>query len=103
MLETLLEQGVQKCTEYHCILKVSHKHLLPSPQSTNIPRVPQCLSPRLTDPPPLPQASAVSPRNRRGGHSCLWVKGWGVEYQFGRMEKKPRTLSTFIYDCMCVM
>ncbi len=74
MLETLLNQGV---TEYHYILKVTHKHLL-HPQSTNIPRVPQCLSPRPNwDPsPPLPLASVSSPEPK-GEHTRLRVGRWG--------------------------
>ncbi len=51
-----------------------------SPQSTYMPRVPQCLSPSPNrDPPPLlPQASVSPPRNQRGrGHTRLRVRGWG--------------------------
>jgi hypothetical protein len=63
-------------------------------KNTGIPRVPQCLSPRPNwDPsPPLQQASVSLPRNQRGeGHTLLPVGGgWS---KFGRLEKKPSTLS----------
>jgi hypothetical protein len=57
-------------------------------QSTYIPvpRVP----PRTH---PLPQASVSSPRTKGGTHTRLRVRGWGGS-QFGRLEKKPSTLST---------
>ncbi len=50
------------------------------PQSTFIPRIPQCLSPRLNwDPPtPLPQANVLPPGTKGGRvHTRLRVRGWG--------------------------
>ncbi len=51
-------------------------------QSTYIPRVPQCLSPRPNwdSPTPSPASDCASPRNQRGGvrgHTRLRVRGWG--------------------------
>jgi hypothetical protein len=59
-------------------------------QSTFIPRVSQCLSPRPNwDPPtPLTQTSV----SNGGGHTRQPARGLGS--QFGRQEKKPITLST---------
>ncbi len=72
------------------------------PQSTDIPRVPQCLSPRPNwdPPPPLPQAS-VSPGTKGGGGTlpCEWGGGGGG--QFGRLEKKSSTLSTLCSRLYC--
>jgi hypothetical protein len=45
--------------------------------STYIPRVLQCLFPRPNSPPPLPQASVSLPRNQKGRHTRLRVRGWG--------------------------
>jgi hypothetical protein len=60
-------------------------------QSTYIPRVPQCLSPRPNWDPPLPlqQASVPPPpRNQRGGgYTLACVRGSGGEAQFGRIKK----------------
>jgi hypothetical protein len=42
--------------------------------------------------PPLPQASVLTPGTKQGGHTRLRVRGLGS--QFGRLEKKPSTLST---------
>jgi hypothetical protein len=46
-----------------------------------IPRVPQCLSPRLvgirTPQPPLPLSSTSTPEPRSGEHARLRVRGWG--------------------------
>jgi hypothetical protein len=69
-------------------------------QSTNIPRVPQYLSPRPNwdPPPPLPHAGVFPPEPKWGGD-------WGVrthspaaegvgKSQFGRLKKKPSALST---------
>ncbi len=66
------------------------------PQNTYIPRVPQCLSPCWNWDPPLPPASECVPTPELkggGGHTRLRVKGWGSP-NFGRLEKKPSTLST---------
>jgi hypothetical protein len=68
-------------------------------QSSYIPRVQQCLSPRRNWGPPGPIPSPASecvppsPWNQRGGggHTRLGVVGPVV--QFGRLEKKPSTLS----------
>ncbi len=48
-------------------------------QSTYIPRVPQCLSPRPNRNPPPPPASkcAPSPEPKLGAHTWLRVSGWG--------------------------
>jgi hypothetical protein len=48
------------------------------------------LRPNWFPPPPLPQAS-VSPPGAKGGHTRLRVRGRGS--QFGRLERKPGTLS----------
>jgi len=72
-----------------------HAYLIASwngPQSTYIPKLPQCLYSRLTWDPPSLSRKRVCPRNQRGGHTCLWVRVWGA--QFGRLEKKPSTLPT---------
>jgi hypothetical protein len=46
-----------------------------------------------TPPIPLPLASMPLPDLKGGGiHTCLLMRGWGP--QFGRLEKKPSTLST---------
>ncbi len=44
-----------------------------------VPRVPQCLSPRpkWDPPPPLRKRMCPSPRNQRGGHTRLRVRGVG--------------------------
>jgi hypothetical protein len=42
--------------------------------------------------PPLPQAS-VSPRNQSGGGATLACRWGGGGSQFGRLERKPGTLS----------
>jgi hypothetical protein len=38
---------------------------------------------------PIP---SLESRNQRGGHTSLRVRGWGSK--FGRLEKKPITLTT---------
>ncbi len=67
------------------------------PQSTYIPRVPQCKSPRrYWDFPPTPSLTGERvppppPQLKGGTLAC----GWGNRgSQFGRLEKKPRILST---------
>ncbi len=60
-----------------------------------IPRVPLCLSPHpnWVRPPPLPQASVPPPEPKGGGATHAF--GWGGgRAQFGRLERKPGTLST---------
>ncbi len=42
--------------------------------------------------PPHPQASVPPPEPKEGGHHLLRLRG-----QFGRLEKKPGTLSTLCY------
>ncbi len=37
------------------------------------------------------------PRNQRGEHTRLRVRGWGGGSQFGRLEKKPST----VYSILC--
>jgi hypothetical protein len=75
-------------------------------QSTYIlvPRLPQCLPhrPKWAPPPPLPQVS-VAPRNQKGGHTRLWVRGWGVPIRTTG-EKKPSTLATMWHDAsgLCI-
>ncbi len=45
-------------------------------------------------PTPSPASECVPPRNQRGGDTlALRVRGWGGS-QFGRLEKKPSTLSS---------
>jgi hypothetical protein len=51
---------------------------------------------RRNSPPHLPPASVSLPRNQKGGHSRLRVRGWGS--QFRRLEKKPSTLSTLCLE-----
>jgi hypothetical protein len=65
-------------------------------QSTYIPIVPQCMSPRPNWdlPPPLPQASVSLPRNQRGGAHSPAGEGVAGGPQFRRLEEKPSTLST---------
>ncbi len=48
-------------------------------QSTYIPRVPQCMSPRRNwdSPTPSPASKGASPPNQGGGHIRLRVRGWG--------------------------
>ncbi len=68
------------------------------PQSTYIPRVPQCLCPRPNwdSPNPSPASARVAPppgTKGRETHSP-GCEGVGTESQFGRLEKKLSTLST---------
>jgi hypothetical protein len=66
-------------------------------QSTYINREVQCLSPRLNwDPPtPSPPASVFSPPPGTKGGGDTLACGWGGGgSQFGRLERKPSTLST---------
>jgi hypothetical protein len=51
--------------------------LRPTSQSTYIPRVPQCLSPRLSWDSLSHKRVCPSSRNQRGVHSRLRVRGWG--------------------------
>ncbi len=47
---------------------------------------------------PLPQTNvSPHPRNRRGAETLACGWGAGVGSQFGRLEKKPSTLSTLYY------
>jgi hypothetical protein len=73
--------GVPNITQPACafsLLQVGHKvHIY-----LRICRVPQCLSPRRNwDSPPRPQANVSHPLEppgtRGGGHTRLWVRGWG--------------------------
>jgi hypothetical protein len=60
-------------------------------------RVPQCLShrPNWVRPPPLPQASVPPPPpEQKGGGGNTRLRGEGRRTQFGRLERKPSTLST---------
>jgi hypothetical protein len=68
------------------------------PQSTYIPRVPQCLSPRWNwDPRPLSRKRVCPPPGTKGGGgggtNSPACEGMG-ELQFGRLERKLSTLST---------
>ncbi len=63
-------------------------------QSKYVPRVAQCLFPRPNWDPPLPQASVYPPPPPPRGHTRLLVKGGGSK--FGRLEKKPSSLSTVL-------
>jgi hypothetical protein len=71
--------------------------------STNISRVPQCLSPRpnWVPPPTLPQAGRpFSGTKGGGGHTHPRMRGEGS--QFERVEKRPSTLRTlFVCGCDC--
>ncbi len=61
-----------------------------NPQSTNIPRVPQCLSPRANwdPPPPSPARKCARPPEPKGGRRIrLRVRGWGLS-QFGTTGEK---------------
>ncbi len=69
-------------------------HLMSTPQSTYIPRVPQCLSPRPSWDPPTPShpSECAPPRNQRGvGH--IRLRGGVGESQFPLLEKTFSTLS----------
>ena len=86
----------QMAVLYHTAMRQHSRHISPfsgmvymlqvycsrqtAAQSTYIPRVPQCPFLRLNwdPPPPLPQARVSTPRNQRGGHTRLRVRGWGV-------------------------
>ncbi len=60
-----------------------------------IPRVPECLSlrPNWLPPPPLPQMSVSRPMEpKEGQHSLAGEVAGGAN--FGRLERKPGTLST---------
>ncbi len=71
---------------------ILHSHF----QSTHIPWVPQCLSPRPNWDPPLPLPQAIVPSRNQTGGGTHSPAGEGVKggSQFGRLEKKPSTLPT---------
>ncbi len=61
---------------------IYHTYLRYLPKSTNIDRVPQCVSPRQNwDPPPLSRKQVCPPpppeSKGGGGHTRLRVRGWG--------------------------
>ncbi len=72
------------------------------PQSTYIPRVPLCLSlrPNWDYPTPSPASECVTPppppepKEEGNTLACGWRGGGEGRSQFGRLEKKPSTLST---------
>jgi hypothetical protein len=66
--------------------------VIPQKYIKHIPRVPQCLSPRPNWDLPLSRKRVYPPRNLKGTH--LPVGKWGGGSQFGRLEKKPSTLSS---------
>ncbi len=77
----IFNRAVLRLTKYNGLAALSM--LLPYvqlyiPQSTYIPRVPQCLPPRPNwdPPPPLPQASVSFPRNQ-GGDTLACGSGGG--------------------------
>jgi hypothetical protein len=85
-----LYKSKRVCSEEKEDIHTTQYTVLYKAQSTYIPRVPQCPSPRRNwDPPsPLPQASLYPPpppNQRRGEQSRLRlrVRGWVGETQFG--------------------
>ncbi len=88
-----------KISTFMCLWAI---YILPPHRAVCLPRVPQCLSPRLNWDPLTPLRSDCALPPEPGGytvlHTRLRVRGGGVS-QFGRLEKNLSTLSIVTVLC----